>query len=378
MFVLLAFAVASCEKPSPEPTTDIELIPEAGYIRFSTGVATKSPLIENLRGKNFGVFGYQYGYSTKWEVARPTARPEVFHNLTVSCAETNGNCSYDLDPSQPENQLKPWELSQKYSFFAYYPMVADGNGISVSRSNDVNMPTVTYNLPLKSGKENEEDEDYDEVDPDEIQDLMTAYAIDKTAYDGFVGFTFQHRLFCVEVLAQNFNKDMIETIDGQQITLEADEVISDVSLTIENLAYQSITVPMVKDDSAPVKVANSYGPVTFRIMGPDKSITIPSQEGGNATPISLSRVKESEESENYDENFVMLVPQDATVTPMTGYLTFRLNGSTELITRTFTTDLNFQEGKKYTVVLSFTGKTVLIAIAEAGSWEPNSVPYEFE
>ena len=65
MFVLLALAIASCEKPSLESPTDVELVPEAGYIRFSTGVATKAPMIENMRGRNFGVLGYFYGYSTK-------------------------------------------------------------------------------------------------------------------------------------------------------------------------------------------------------------------------------------------------------------------------------------------------------------------------
>ena len=60
IFMLLAAALVSCEKPSFESSTDIEIIPEAGYIRFSTGVATKAPIIQNLREKSFGVLGYNY------------------------------------------------------------------------------------------------------------------------------------------------------------------------------------------------------------------------------------------------------------------------------------------------------------------------------
>ena len=226
MFVLLAFAIASCEKPSPESTKDIELVPEAGYIRFSTGVATKAPLIDNMRGQSFGVHGYKYGYSTRWEVARPLARPEVFHNLVVNCAATNGVCSYDLDPTTTDYELEAWDLSQKYSFFSYYPIAEDDNGISVSDDNAVDMPTVTYDLPFVAHTAGE-------VHPDDLQDLMTAYAVDKTAYDGLVSFTFQHRLFCIEALAQNFNKDVKEVIDGVEIvTTEADEIISDLTLTI--------------------------------------------------------------------------------------------------------------------------------------------------
>jgi hypothetical protein len=93
----------------------------------------------------------------------------------------------------------------------------------------------------------------------------------------------------------------------------------------------------------------------------------------------------------------MLIPQDASGTnaKLKGTLSFvttDANGNTlsyslsesEVETANlkhapkFESDLNFEEGKKYTIVLSFTGKTVVIAIAEAGSWESHTVTYEFE
>lgn len=362
MLMLFATALVSCEKQSYEPSNEIDLVPEAGYIRFSTGVATKAPIIQNLRGKSFGVLGYNYGYSTRWDVARPLATPEVFYNLPVVCAE-NGVCTYDLNTSQDGNQLQPWDLTKKYSFFAYYPVASN---ISISSKTNVNMPTVTYNLPIVGNANNAE------VNPDDLQDLMTAYAIDKTAGDGTVGFTFQHRLFCIEVLAQNFNTtNTIVNTDGISTEIDADESISNLKFTIDNLAYKGLTVPMMKGDSNPVKVANDLGAVDFRLLSSNESVKIPSHDE-NAGAVSLS-----------GDNIVMLVPQDASGTnpELTGRLTFDLTnslGTTETITREFTSDLNFQEGKKYTIVISFTGKTIVIALAESGAWEPYSVNYEFE
>ena len=91
----------------------------------------------------------------------------------------------------------------------------------------------------------------------------------------------------------------------------------------------------------------------------------------------------------------MLIPQDASGTKLTGTLSFDTtdaNGNTlsyklsesenetDNLKRAlkFETDLNFEEGKKYNMTLSFTGKTVVIATAKAGSWEASSVNHEFE
>lgn len=375
MFLLFAVAVgfASCEKSQVDPSNEIELIPEAGYIRFSTGVATKAPIILNMRGKNFGVLGYNYGYSTKWEVARALAKPGLFYNLPVGCDE-NGVCTYDVDAAETGNQYEPWNLSQKYSFFAYYPIMSESQGtISISGENDVNMPTVTYSLPLKSQSEGE-------VNPDDLLDLMTAYSIDKTAGDGTVGFSFQHRLFCIEVLAQNYNTtNTITAADGSTTEIDADEKISNLKLTIDNIASKTITVPMMrgykdKGENAvpPVLVANDKGAVDFRLLSTTESVLVPSHDQ-SAGAVSLSGAD--------GNKIVMLIPQDATSSALKGTLTFDLTnsvGTTETVTRTFESELNFQEGKKYTMTINFTGKTIVIAVGEAGAWEPHSVNFDFE
>lgn len=375
-YLLIFFAIAifaSCEKAQVDNSNEIELIPEAGYIRFSTSVATKAPIISNLRGKSFGVLGYNYGYSTNWEVARALARPELFHDLLVEC-DANGVCTYDVDNSTDGKQYEPWSLSQKYSFFAYYPISGESNGtISISGASAVNMPTVTYALPLKS-------QDEGEVSPDNLLDLMTAYSIDKTAGDGTIGLFFQHRLFCIEVLAQNYNTtNTISNSDGSSTEIDADEKISNLKLTIDNLASKTITVPMMKGykdkgDEAipPVLVANDKGKVDFRLLSSTEMVTVPSHDE-NAGAVSLSGTD--------GNRIVMLIPQNATSEALTGSLSFDLTnsvGTKESITRKFECEMDFQEGKKYTMTINFTGKTIVIAVGEAGTWEPHSVNFDFE
>ena len=359
IFALLASVVTSCEKPVVVPSTDIELIPEAGYIRFSTGVASKTPIIDNLRGEKFGVFGYSYLSSTNWATARPLATPNVFYKLEVDC-DDNGVCTYDADPATPDLQYEPWRLSNRYSFFAYYPM----QGVTVSGEDDVNMPVITYSLPLEEGSNGL-------VNPDRMIDLMTAYSIDQTARgSGEVDFTFQHRLFCIAVIAQNFNKDE-EDMQGV-VTKEADLYVSNLKLTIGNLNYITLTVPMQKGDElvkpiyTPKEVAadNKIKPFSASFDISNGEIKVPSQDD-NSARVSLSG----------DRN-VMLIPQDATLAPFSGSVSFDLDGTS--YTKTFNSRLNFQEGKKYNIVISFTGENIIVSVAEAGSWEPHSVPFEFE
>lgn len=353
--LLFAVAMASCEKVEMKPA-DIELIPEAGYIRFSTGVATKAPIIEDMKGRNFGVLGYEYGLNTSWQVARALATPQTFYNQIVSCA-ANGVCSYD--------PIKKWGLAKKYSFFAYYPLTGESDGkITVSESTAVNMPKVTYNLPLVSSASGS-------VNPDELLDLMTAYSIDQTAGAGQVGFTFQHRLFCVEVLAQNFNTENVVTdAEGNEIEIDADEYISDLRLTIDNLKYKGITVPMHKGDSNPVMTANDLGSVQFSLLSAAEEIKVPSRDE-NVGEVSLCGPDA--------DRLLMLVPQSGE--KMTGKAEFILKNSqgvTQQVSLPFEANMNFIEGTKYQLTISFTGASIVIAMAEAGGWVSKPVNYDFE
>jgi hypothetical protein len=340
LLALLAVISVSCEKTGIDPSAEVELTPKGGYIRFSTKVSTKAPIFTNLRGNSFGVLGYEYSYSTNWETARSTAAPTVFYDQTVDCDE-NGVCMYDINSSVNGNQLKPWDLKKKYAFFGYFPQ-QDGNGITISKANVTNTPTINYELPLSNNP----------VLPENLCDLMTAYAVDETAGGGTVGLTFQHKLFCIEVLAQNFN--------------ETAESISELTLTIDNLKYQSITLPMKNDEGTTVVYGgiaeNNDGKVNndkkyqFRLIdNSDDSVSVP----GNSGQVSLSG----------GNRMIMLIPQENGIS---GFITIDND------TYDFSFANEMKERRKYNLVINFTGSTIVIATAEVGSWESVEVKHEFE
>ena len=236
-----------------------------GYMQFSTDVSTRAQLVTDMKGKSFGVLGYQYSPTTNWATAKPVTAPMPdFYNLEVSCAD-DGICSYDAFPTDDSKDLKEWEESN-YSFFAYYPK--DGTGITLSKNTDTNTPTLTYTYPWLDPTGNESwfkagfsttaivDKKivpisvdvvklYDASAP--IYDLMTAEAVDVNGRgSGKVGLDFKHRMFALEVLANNYNETTTEK--------DAAAYMSSVVLTLNGLEHRTMTIPMSMqgDEADPV------------------------------------------------------------------------------------------------------------------------------
>ena len=339
LLALLAVVSVSCEKTGIDSSTEVDLGPNSGFIRFSTKVATKAPILTDLKGNHFGVLGYDYSYSTNWETARALARPTVFYDQKVSC-DSDGVCMYDLNPSLDGNQLKPWVLASRYAFFAYYPQKTNTNGITISGEEMTNTPTVNYVLPLSDNP----------VLPEKLCDLMTAYSVDETVGGGTVGLTFQHKLFCIEVLAQNFNN--------------TPESISELTITIDNLKYQSITLPMKNDPETSIvygELPKNQQTKVFRLVGNgDSSVTVPANSG----VVSMSEGALANRK-------IMLIPQNEGIK---GRIT--VSGEDEAYEFSFPNEM--KEGRKYNLVINFTGSTIVIAKAEAGAWESVTVEHEFE
>ena len=357
LMIFLAVMTASCEKaPVDSTSTGIELVPPLGYISFRTDVATKTPIITSLKGQTFGVFGFSYSNTTDWGTARAVASPDIFQNMAVTCDE-NGVPSYDADAGIAGKQLTPWNLLKLYSFFAYYPY--GNSNVVFNNELKTDLPIVTYTLPLDSSP----------VNPDNLVDLMTAHAIDHDPVkDAVVSFNeeytegapvakFQHRLFCIEVVSQNFNDN-------------TNELIRNPKLVISNLKYKSISVPLQRGDSkfSPTMVERPAGDITFDITETtDAAITVHAQNDPAYTgPVSVSGTKN-----------VMLIPQER----LEGKVVFELynseTGVWESKSQLFESKINFEEGKKYTLSVNFTGDAIVIVLSEAGSWEPFSVNYEF-
>ena len=225
LFLGTIFCTLSCDN---QDTSDIFADPWehfAGYMQFYTGVnngisITRSELVDHLRveGKSFGVRGYMYDNTTSWDIFKNgvNAKPNLFgangHNLKVSCSD--GMWTYDSDATVDGINDKPWDATKKYTFYAYYPY--NGKGITMSDAELIGVPYFDYrygwlgttagDVIMVPGNEN-------------IIDLMTANATDVSGQSGkSIGFDFDHRLFAIEVLANNYNENYFKVIDHEDGT----------------------------------------------------------------------------------------------------------------------------------------------------------------
>ena len=328
----LALVSTSCEKVIHEQEENL-LPPEgSGYIKFTTNVESRAPIITDMKGKSFGVIGFTYPEYQTWTSARILATPNLCHNLQVNCNE-DAVCSYTGSMF--------WDLVSHHTFFAYYPIASQSNGVTISPATQKDTPFVKYQLPLRTGTP---------VNPDDLMDIMTASAIDQTVRSGNVKLQFHHRLCCIEVVARNFNNDA--------------QTISNLSVEIGGIQYNGIQVYMHKGDakfsSIPEKSEswNVNNEVTFDILS-------------EAVQVGQNEVKSISDKKN-----IMLVPQDAT---LSGTVTFVKNGNTaNPVTEAFSSDFKFEEGKKYSIIISFTGDNVVVLMVQAGLWDDKEVTYEFE
>lgn len=224
IYILLGtiFCTLSCDN---QDTSDIFADPWehfAGYMQFYTGVnngisITRGELVDQMRkeGRSFGVRGYMYDNTTSWDVYKngSLAKPNLFdakeHNLQVSCS--GGMWTYDSDATLDGVNDKPWDATKKYTFYAYHPY--NGKGITLSNASLVGVPYFDYTYGWRGsnnvtvpGNEN-------------IIDLMTANATDVSGQSGkSIGFDFDHRLFAIEVLANNYNENYFKAIDKEDNT----------------------------------------------------------------------------------------------------------------------------------------------------------------
>lgn len=352
-YMIMMISFVACQKQVDTP--DIHA-PWGGYITFSTGIETKTPINVNMRGKDFGVLAYSY--DSNWATARPVSTPDLFYNQTVNC-DNNGICTYDSDPSVAGTQVKEWNLAKTYSFFAYYPTTTDNSSISISGSSDTNMPKVTYTYPFGTPDANG-NVDITVPGNEILADLMTAASTDQTGKgSGRVGFNFEHRLFCFEVQANNYNDN--STID-----------IANLKLKLTGLAYSSMTVPMMASDTRTPVTKTSEGmpaSVTYTLSDAATTATIPSFKNGG-TSYSLSQNCSATK-----DGYIMLIPQD---TAISGEFTWDDMPTGSGVMTTFTTNLDFQAGKKYSIIINFAGDAITIAIIEAGTWASNEVDIEFD
>ena len=392
-FIYILFATAlfatSCEQEQQFVFQDGELPIHRGYMQFSTGISTRAQLATDMKDKNFGVLGYKYSSTTNWATAKPVTAPNTFYNLKVDCA-ANGTCTYDAYPSDATKNFKEWEEGN-YSFFAYHPY--GGYGISLSNESTTNTPTLTYTYPWlnPTSGDNWFITGFNSVDNKgntksfnvvnlcdataPVYDLMTAEAIDVNGTGaGTVGLDFKHRMFALEVLANNYNENSEGTTDARQS-------ITNLVLTLEGLKHSTMTIPMSMQsgEAAPVYGGTEPGTRSFLISDPfSGSIDIPAfnettDDGrGEGVATSISKLG----GRNGNAGYLMLIPQ---TTGLSGTLNWaELKNFPGTISTEFTSNIEFKAGRLYQLYINYVGSGITIALIEAGAWDVYDVEHKFE
>ena len=402
----LTLLFTSCEQ-EPQPTwPDGELPIFNGYMQFSTEVSTRSDLATNMRGRDFGVLGYSYSYTSNWDTAKKLATPDIFYNQEVSCSE-NGICSYDIDNNQANgNQLVPWNATKWYTFFAYSPY--NGGGITLSKDDVVNTPYLTYNYAwLDEALSREEITAHGN---NQMFDLMTAEAADADGSTN-VGINFKHRLFAIEVLANNYNESAFEMeqkidengnpvvdnagkpvmvvkrdSDGKPILLldgegkpvnDQSKKISGMTLTIKGLTHTSMTIPLsMRSGEKEIEYTSSDElkdkAVEFNIQ--NQEVTIPAfndpQPDGRGEGVATSISKFGCVN---NDGYLMFIPQNEALS-----FTVDWPEAPDDFKETIDSSINFEAGKLYQIIINFVGSGITIALIEAGAWDYQTVIHRFE
>ena len=392
-FIYILFATAlfatSCEQEQQFVFQDGELPIHHGYMQFSTGISTRAQLATDMKAKNFGVLGYKYSSTTNWATAKPVTAPNTFYNLKVDCA-ANGTCTYDAYPSDPDKNFKEWEEGN-YSFFAYHPYDGYNNGISLSNESATNTPMLTYTYPWLNPTDqdswfeaeytvldqNKETQTFDVIHLCDatapVYDLMTAEAIDVNGTGaGTVGLDFKHRMFALEVLANNYNENTEGTYDARQS-------ISNLVLTLTGLQHSTMTIPMSMQSGEAAPVYGGTAPGTRSFVINNKQIMVPAfnetTEDGRGEGVATSISKLGGRNDN--AGYLMLIPQ---TTGLSGTLHWNdeLSNFPGTISTEFTSTIEFKAGRLYQLYINYVGSGITIALIEAGAWDVYDVEHKFE
>lgn len=338
--ILSVLLLLLCACNRQDPYVETITVPTESYILFNSGVSTKTPIISDMQGRSFGVIGYKYTgtWASNVIMAKPfkentAGAADGFYQREVACA-ANGVCSY--------TPIQRWESGQSYTFFAYYPY--NYSGLTTSSDSYEGVPYMDYSLPSST-------------DPADLQDVMYAKSEEDLNGNGSgtVSLTFHHALFCLNIQGRNVN--------------EGDEKIRNVKIKFDQLAYSTMHIRLdgTKDGETPMCAGTA---ITNReyVVSDATAITIPPLTTANSEPTLLS-----------GNNNLVLIPQSGLSGTITvDYYDTKTSTWVNAKANTFTSDRNFEAGKKYSMMLNFAGDAITIAIIESGEWIDKPVDIIFE
>lgn len=411
----LLFSFSSCGNELDNKVTDDDvlnsediIIPAGNYITFHADVNTRGALqTGQYITESFGVYGYQYDFSSSWTGQRAVAIPNVFWNvlggnkvpLEVTC--NDGIYSYTANGAKEgtmgTNGQVSWNTSNRYAFWAYYPYENNNpTYFNVSSMDTEGSPYITYTV--------------DRSTTANMYDVMTGGISQITAANSgnTVTFGMNHRLSAVDVSISNaYNHEY--AIDGTNYTEEVDIVIDNLKLEFSNLKYSTAKIFLEQNKNIPalnseLTVADNKTATYQLIGGTGADIT------GNVTVEPTKTAKTNLTADN--DATMIFIPQEienlsVTVTAdysMEGRTTgntiskLRVNEDGEpldasgnvtnnksefvyddefTIHKTIDFNQSLVEGTRYYIVLNFTSEAVSINIITAEAWDDKEIDYEF-
>lgn len=421
----LLFSFSSCGNELDNKVTDDDvlnsediIIPAGNYITFHADVNTRGTLqTGQYITESFGVYGYQYDFSSSWTGQRAVAIPNVFWNflgsnkVPLEVTYNDGIYSYTANGAKEgtmgTNGQVNW-TSNRYAFWAYYPYDNSSN-FSVSSMTSEGAPYVTYTVDRTTTKK--------------MYDVMTGGISQITAAGSgnTVTFTMYHRLSAVDVSISNVYEHEY-TENGTNYTEDVNIIIEELQLQFGNLKYNTAKIFLERDKTIPslntmLTEADNMG-ATYQLLGGDNpdisdtktieptknektnltadndaTMTFIPQETTNLsvtatvkyhmegveTQDRVPHLRVNEEGEPVDKSGNKT--NDPTQYVYDGVANNATTGAKSSISVVKTTDFNqpLVEGTRYYIVLNFTSEAVSINIITAEAWEDvPPVDYEFK
>lgn len=227
------------------------------YIFFNTEkISSRGELLKGSLTNDFGVLGYKYPSTTSWGNIKVQASQNLYglfdeNDGRLTVKYENGVHSYT-----DNGKLTPWDINSSYTFYAWYPYDLIVNGGNVATYEGT--PYITYEISDDIAK---------------MVDVLTASNIDTNKQASQTGVVLQmkHRLSAFDIRAKssvdvkalkevyvpefigenknpNYDAELaakIEALDGSYpVTIK----ITKLQLTLNNLAYSSVDIPLNADD----------------------------------------------------------------------------------------------------------------------------------
>ena len=138
----------------------------------------------------------------------------------------------------------------------------------------------------------------------------------------------------------------------------------------------TIPLSMQGDEADPVYGGTAPGTRSFLITDPYKGgIEIPAfnevTEDGRGAGVATSVSKLG--GRNNNAGYLMLIPQSQSLD-----FTVNWTNAPSNFERTINTNMDFEAGKLYQIIINFVGSGITIALIEAGAWDYQVVKHTFE